>query len=317
MVVQIIFPAFFFQSSLTSDKIMKKRPMLARKENSKGNTPIQLAVLWNKIGVLKVLLDTIDLWGAPLVVSAAFRGHVGVARELRRHCPNAPFCNTEGGFTCMHTAVWSEQPEFLEFILGSPQLNKSVNMRNRDGDTPLHLAVQKCNPKMVAALLNHQHIDVTVLNSNGDPANWNLYGIIDHAKTLNWNEVVMLIMQSDPQDASSILNLYKEAKDTVTESSRKDIKSLTKIYTGNTSLVATLIATMTFAAAFTLPGGSSSDAGSEGLPIMARKFAFQAFLVTDTLAMCASLIVAFICVIARWEDLEFLLYYRSFTKKLM
>ena len=33
--------------------------------------------------------------------------------------------------------------------------------------------------------------------------------------------------------------------------------------------------------------------------------------------MCSSLAVAFICVIARWEDLEFLLYYRSFTKKLM
>ena len=27
--------------------------------------------------------------------------------------------------------------------------------------------------------------------------------------------------------------------------------------------------------------------------------------------------MAFICIIARWEDYEFLLYYRSFTKKLM
>ena len=50
---------------------------------------------------------------------------------------------------------------------------------------------------------------------------------------------------------------------------------------------------------------------------MAKKLAFQAFLISDTLAMCSSLAVAFICIIARWEDLEFLLYYRSFTKKLM
>lgn len=81
--------------------------------------------------------------------------------------------------------------------------------------------------------------------------------------------------------------------------------------------MAILIATITFAAAFTLPGGISNDAGSEGLPIMARNVAFQAFLVSDTLAMCSSLAVAFICIIAKWEDLEFLLYYRSFTKKLM
>uniref|UniRef100_A0A453GWX3 PGG domain-containing protein n=1 Tax=Aegilops tauschii subsp. strangulata TaxID=200361 RepID=A0A453GWX3_AEGTS len=50
---------------------------------------------------------------------------------------------------------------------------------------------------------------------------------------------------------------------------------------------------------------------------MSRKFAFQAFLISDVLAMCSSFVVAFICIIARWEDYEFLLYYRSFTKKLM
>ena len=131
------------------------------------------------------------------------------------------------------------------------------------------------------------------------------------------NEVSMLMLKADPRDETSIYNLHKQAKDKVTNLIRKDIKSLTETYTGNTSLVAILIATITFAAAFTLPGGYSTDAGNEGLPIMARKFAFKAFLISDTLALCSSLVVAFVCIIARWEDLEFLLYYRSFTKKLM
>ena len=131
------------------------------------------------------------------------------------------------------------------------------------------------------------------------------------------NEVSMLMLEADPLDAGSIYNLHKDAKDKVTNLSRQGIKSLTQTYTGNTSLVAILIATITFAAAFTLPGGYSNDAGSEGLPIMAKKAAFQAFLISDTIAMCSSLVVAFVCIIARWEDLEFLLYYRSFTKKLM
>jgi glucan phosphoethanolaminetransferase (alkaline phosphatase superfamily) len=125
------------------------------------------------------------------------------------------------------------------------------------------------------------------------------------------------MLKADPQNATSIFNLRNQAKDTVTNTTRKDIKSLTQTYTGNTSLVAILIATITFAAAFTLPGGYSTDAGTEGLPIMARKFAFKAFLISDTLAMCSSLAVAFVCIIVKWEDLEFLLHYRSFTKKLM
>ncbi|KAG2556568.1 hypothetical protein PVAP13_8NG199500 [Panicum virgatum] len=151
---------------------------------------------------------------------------------------------------------------------------------------------------MVAALLLHQDIDVTVLNNINQAATWKLSGAYTNAKTLNWNEVSMLMLKADPQIETSIYNLLKEAKDKVTEISKKDIKSLTQTYTGNTSLVAILIATITFAAAFTLPGGYSIDAGNEGLPIMARKFAFQAFLISDTIAMCSSLVVAFVCIIA-------------------
>ena len=125
------------------------------------------------------------------------------------------------------------------------------------------------------------------------------------------------MLNADPQAATNIYNLRRQAHAEVTKRTRKDIKSLTQTYTGNTSVVAILIATITFAAAFTLPGGYITDAGNEGLPIMARKIAFKAFLISNALAMCSSLADAFICVIARWEDLEFLLYYRSFTKKLM
>ncbi|CAN6180346.1 unnamed protein product [Urochloa humidicola] len=303
-------------------KIMKKLPALARQENTAKNTPLQLAAFWNKIGVLRVLLDHDPSLGyivsshgngiTPLV-SAAYRGHVGLARELLKHCPDAPLVQTNG-WTCLHQAVLSQQMEFIDFILGLPQSGRLVNMRDQDGDTALHIAVRKCNPKMVAALLHHPGIDVTVLNNNGSPANW---APLDLAKTMNWNEVSMRMLKADRQDASSIFNLHRQAKDNVTDLSRKDIKSLTQTYTGNTSLVAILIATITFAAAFTLPGGYSTDPGNEGLPIMSRKFAFKAFLISDTLAMCSSLAVAFVYVIAKWEDLEFLLYYRSFTKKLM
>ena len=131
------------------------------------------------------------------------------------------------------------------------------------------------------------------------------------------NKIFLDIYEADPRAETDIYNLHVEVRKKVIKASRKDAKSLIETYTGNTSLGAILIATITFAAAFTLPGGYSSEAGSEGLPIMARKLAFQAFLIFDTLAMCSSLAVAFICVIARWTDFEFLLHYRFFTKKLM
>ncbi|OEL15502.1 hypothetical protein BAE44_0023478, partial [Dichanthelium oligosanthes] len=248
---------------------------MAREEHKNKSTPMHLAGLWDKIDVLRVLLEhdrslgyIVNVDGVPLLNNAAYRGHVGVARELLKHCPDAPYCDTTR-WTCLHQAVSSEQTEFVEFVLGSPQLRNLVNIRDSKGDTALHIAVRKCNPKMVAALLLHQDIDVTMYNNNCYAAYWELTRATDHAKTLNWNEVFMLMLKAHPQDATSIYNLHKETKDKVTNLSRKDIKSLTQTYTGNTSLVAILMATITFAAAFTLPGGYSTDAGSEGLPIMA------------------------------------------------
>ncbi|KAJ1264895.1 hypothetical protein BS78_08G036900, partial [Paspalum vaginatum] len=303
-------------------RIMGTRPGLAREEDKHKATPLLMATQWDKVDVLRVLLE--HDWtlgyvvsskdGVPLLISAARRGFVGVSRELLKHCPDAPYFCTNAG-TCLHQAIRGGHTELLQFFLGSMHLRKLVNMRDDTQETPLHDAVRKCNPKMVDTLLQHHDIDVTVLNKSGNPATWVLTD--DLAKTLNWNEVSMLILKADPEAAADTYNLLKQTKDRVTEESRKDVKSLTQTYTNNTSLVAILIATITFAAAFTLPGGYGNDAGSEGLPIMARKFAFQTFLISDTFAMFSSLAVAFICVITRWEDLEFLLYYRSFTTKLM
>uniref|UniRef100_A0A0A8YCT9 PGG domain-containing protein n=1 Tax=Arundo donax TaxID=35708 RepID=A0A0A8YCT9_ARUDO len=304
-------------------KIVERRPALARQENSEQLTPMRFAILEDKISVLRVLLEhdfslgyEVGSDGCPLLETAAYRGRVGAARELLKHCPDAP-CLDRDGSTCLHEAIDNGQTEFVEFVVQSQQLRKLVNMRDKEGCTALHHAILKCNPKIVAALLHHQDRDVTMLNDSGNPAIWVPSDAVDHAKTLNWNEVFMLMLKADPEDAGEIYNLHKSIKDEVTEKSRKDIRSLTQTYTGNTSLVAILIATITFAAVFTLPGGYSSDAASEGLPVMGRNLAFKAFLISDTLAMCSSLMVAFVCIIARWEDLEFLLYYRSFTKKLM
>ncbi|XP_037410682.1 ankyrin repeat-containing protein At2g01680-like [Triticum dicoccoides] len=303
--------------------IMKKRPESAREVDKYQNTPIVLAVRYTNIDILQVMLEydstlgyLIGNSGFPLLNDAAYRGLVAPAEKLLEHCPDAPYLEPDGS-TLLHTAVSLDHPEFIEFVLRTPILRKLVNVQDHNGSTALHLAVRRCNPRVVTALLSHVDIDLTLLNDICNTAAWELSKISLNAKTLNWNEVAMLMSKAKPHDAPVLHNLHIRVKRRTTDASRQDAKSLTQTYTSNTSLVAILIATITFAAAFTLPGGYSNDAGSEGLPIMSRKFAFQAFLISDVLAMCSSFAVAFICIIAKWEDYEFLVYYRSFTKKLM
>jgi hypothetical protein len=60
-------------------------------------------------------------------------------------------------------------------------------------------------------------------------------------------------------------------------------------------VVAALIATVTFAAAFTLPGSYKSDQGpNEGTAILAKKAAFIAFVISDAMSMVLSILAVFI-----------------------
>lgn len=72
------------------------------------------------------------------------------------------------------------------------------------------------------------------------------------------------------------------------------------------SVVAALLATITFAAGFTLPGGLNSETGSA---MLAKKASFIVFLLADAYAMCTSILVLF-CLI--WsmvcdEDMSYVL----------
>lgn len=63
-----------------------------------------------------------------------------------------------------------------------------------------------------------------------------------------------------------------------------------KEYMGTLGVVSALLATMTFTAAFTVPGGYNDETGT---PILAKKVAFQIFMFTDVVGMCSSIMVLF------------------------
>ncbi|KAJ1685373.1 hypothetical protein LUZ63_016763 [Rhynchospora breviuscula] len=156
-------------------------------------------MLGNRLDVIKVLLEHDRSLGylvstsddSPLLVSAAFRGHLSVAKEILSYCPDAPYCFPHG-WTMLHEAVSQSHEEFVEFILETPKLHKLINMRDKFGETALHISVRKCNPKIVHALLVHKSTNLTIVSNQGNSAEWNLTETKQQAKSLNWNEVLMM-----------------------------------------------------------------------------------------------------------------------------
>ncbi|KAF7145911.1 hypothetical protein RHSIM_Rhsim04G0191900 [Rhododendron simsii] len=70
-------------------------------------------------------------------------------------------------------------------------------------------------------------------------------------------------------------------------------------------IVAALIATITFAAAFTIPGGYDGNQGrDQGMAILSRAAAFKAFVITNTIAMVCSITSIFLCLTAMGYSLS-------------
>lgn len=67
-------------------------------------------------------------------------------------------------------------------------------------------------------------------------------------------------------------------------------------------LVATLIATVTFTAGFTMPGGYNNTNPDQGIATMLEKVKFQEFVICDTIAMYSSIIVAVTLIWAQLGD---------------
>jgi hypothetical protein len=79
-------------------------------------------------------------------------------------------------------------------------------------------------------------------------------------------------------------------------------------------LVATLITTVIFAAAFTVPGGNNQETG---IPIFLRKTLLKVFFISDAMALCSSStsIVIFLSILtSRYTEVDFL---KSLPSKLV
>jgi len=85
-------------------------------------------------------------------------------------------------------------------------------------------------------------------------------------------------------------NKEEEEKKNNDEKNKEEEEALSKTRESHL-VVAALIATVTFAAAFTLPGGYKSDRGTA---ILANKAAFIVFVISDAMSLVLSILAVFI-----------------------
>lgn len=291
--------------------------------DTSNTTALQTAATQGHIEVVKFLLESgsglaaiARSNGKTALHTAARNGHLAVVKALLEKEPGLTVRMDKKGQTALHMAVKGQNLELVEELIKADL--SSVNMVDSKGNTALHIAARKGRGQIVRRLLSEKGTDTTVVNRAGETA-------VDTAEKMNQSNIVLILQEHGVQSAKVLkpqaTSNARELKQTVsdikhevhyqlehTRQTRKRVqgiaKKLNKMHTeglnnaiNSTTVVAVLIATVAFAAIFTVPGQYVDDpkaippGSSLGEANIAPKPAFIIFFVFDSIALFISLAV--------------------------
>ncbi|KAK8995439.1 hypothetical protein V6N11_069870 [Hibiscus sabdariffa] len=278
-----------------------------------------------------------DNQGMSIIHIAAREGEAAILEVLAYTFPEIWDLQDNKGQTAFHLAVERGKLACVKFILRHGLSHDGlINQQDSQGNTALHLAaIHGNNQKIFELLVRDSRVDKTARNTEGltviDIIMLKEYGYfektwvtmnlasngglesLEHAINKNGRKTrptEPTTNQQQPETGSEAAATEAQPQQLVSNRKPEPIafrkpssEQLQNIASINL-LVTTLIATVSFDAGFTMPGGYKSDGIEQGMAILSRKTAFRVFVIANALAFCFS------------TTSMFLHYCKSFVEKL-
>lgn len=304
--------------------LMEVHPELSMTVDVSNTTALHTAATQGHIETVKFLLEvgtglaTIGRSnGKTALHSAARNGHLEVVKALLEKEPVITKRTDKKGQTALHMAVKGQSSEIVDELIKSDP--STINMVDTKGNTALHIATRKGRNQIVRMLLGHNETDKRVVNRSGETA-------IDTAEKTGQSDTRAILQEHGVPSAKTIgpqapTSTARELKQTVsdikhevhyqlehTRLTRKRVQGIAKRINkmhveglnnaiNSTTVVAVLIATVAFAAIFTVPGQYVDDpkevspGDTLGEANIAHKAPFLIFVIFDSIALFISLAV--------------------------
>ncbi|KAB5534778.1 hypothetical protein DKX38_017864 [Salix brachista] len=263
---------------------------------SEGQTALHAAVIERHSDITEILLrekphliTEADHHGRTPLYYAAFLGDCKAVGRLLELDKSIAYVFDKRGHSPLHGQPCMVMPIC---VLEVAELQCLLNQADNGGNTPLHLADIERQTRILRWLIWDERVDHRARNENGQ----SVFDIDESIRETCFSyrcNIMTCIWRKLP----SVSNRITGKKNPPCE----DLEAIARIQTykrmGNTLLlVATLIATVTFAAAFTLPGGFNNDRGpKQGVALLESSKRLRWFIFSDAIAMTSSIIAA--CII--------------------
>ncbi|KAM0842736.1 hypothetical protein ACQ4PT_058181 [Festuca glaucescens] len=302
--------AAVFQGKEMVGLLLNWNPSLASEAEDSGSTPLHFASSDGDSSIVGAILRAVppctvrmrDSGGLSALHIAAGMGHDGVAKALMKACPEAAELRDDRGGTFLHAAARGGHLEVVSLatkkaILGHSHLSRGLlNSQDRDGNTPLHLAVAARAPRVAENLLWTGKVRADVMNNDGDTP-------LDlSARSTSFFSMLGLMVtlaafkgQTRPQrqDHAEKWNGYG-----ITKGMEKT--------SDNLAVVAVLIATVAFTATNNVPGAyeqADDDTHGKmffkGMAVLQRKDLFKCFIVLDSFALVTSVFAVILLIFGK------------------
>ncbi|KAM3196719.1 hypothetical protein ACQJBY_072427 [Aegilops geniculata] len=292
--------------------LLERNKDLLKQADSSRSTPLHLAATWR--GPMGLLLKSGPAAaympgnnGSFPIHLAAFEGDEDSVSALLEE--SGPYCaelRDGKGRTFLHVAA--EEEESIRVIAlacrlqGKSFASAVMNMQDQDGNTALHLAVIAGNTGAVCDLVSIPEVKLYVSNIRRQTPLETAYMtalITEHSAGSAFygdprQRIYLLLNRACDRTGVSVgIRLWgKERREFIKSALDKmntsqNLASETQII----GLVAVLITTVTFAAAFAVPGGYRADDHHKGgTPTLAGHYSFDAFVIANTLAFTCSVV---------------------------
>ncbi|VAI17484.1 unnamed protein product [Triticum turgidum subsp. durum] len=278
------------------------KDLIRQADRSSRSTPLHFAASWGEHEVISLLLDADQSAAYQPDIDRSFPIHVAayankvkavsVLLDGRRDCAELRDAN---GRTFLHVAVLEESQSVVTYAsnLQSKKFASSVmNMQDKDGNTALHLAIQMGNMWIFSPLMKNHEVKLNLRNNKGQTP-LDLSWITTPAGVhygLNPRIMIHRLLQDAGAKNGTFRCDHFHKEHIVLLDPKEEAQKITDS-TQTIGIGSVLIATVAFTAAFALPGGyRADDHPNGGTPTLARHYAFDVFIIANTLAfICACL----------------------------
>uniref|UniRef100_A0A453Q6J7 PGG domain-containing protein n=2 Tax=Aegilops tauschii subsp. strangulata TaxID=200361 RepID=A0A453Q6J7_AEGTS len=224
----------------------------------------------------------------PIHVAASVDATLVIRDFLKKSSRCAGLRNARGR-TFLHIAVDKMHIHTVGSACRNRSLSWILNMQDNDGNTALHLAIQRGGLTMFCALFGNRQVSLNLTNEKGETAlDIARCNLPKHGLYYNQNSEAKIHLALKFAGAKCGISRQDNFEENdIIQETQDDNKNMEIVKEGTQTLCigSVLIATVTFGATFAMPGGyRADDHNNGGTPTLAGRYAFDAFTLANALA---------------------------------